>query len=488
MKLRKFLVVILLVQFFTTMMVAQIQPSSVVLDPDARKGHLDNGLTYYIRRNAQQKQHADFYLVKRVGSICESANQCGVSTLLQYMCFSGTEHFTRNGVVNYCNLIGLKFGKNLNAYTTTDQTVCYITSVPTDNQNVVDSCLLIMKDWVKGLLLKPEDIDVERGMVRSCFHLRNKAQMKMLSRNMPTLYPGSAYGQCLPDNQTSIIDTISPNSIRKFYDSWYRTDNQAVILVGDIDVNLVESKIKQMFSSIPKSDKPIPVIDDVVPDNNEPIIIVDKDKDLLYNNLIIMQKVDAIPDSNKVNMDYLAQKFLYEAIAGLINARLAEKAKEANCPYLQGMADYGDYLMSKSKKSLSISILPKEGKTEEVLKTVINELKGVQKTGFTDTEYQNYKNSFCKELESRFQDKGNINNWYVQQYINHYMYNEPISSVEEYLSIMKKIVNTTTIEDINGIAKKLLAFTGRNMVVFSMNQDKSGVHCPSVTSLKNAIE
>lgn len=215
-----------------------------------RIGHLDNGLTYYIRHNNFPEHVASFYIAQKVGSINENDDQRGLAHLLEHLAFNGSEHFQGNSLQNYLQSIGVEYGKNLNAYTSIDKTVYYFTDVPTTRTTAVDSCMLILKDWSNGISLTQEAIDNERDVVHNEYRMRMVGQQRIMERSLPALYPGSKYGYRMPIGLMSIIDGCDPEILRAYYRKWYRPDNQAVIVVGDVDVDHIEAQIKKLFSGI----------------------------------------------------------------------------------------------------------------------------------------------------------------------------------------------------------------------------------------------
>ena len=404
MSIRKLFITASLILTGVTTTIAQQMPA-VPVDPDVKIGKLENGLTYYIRHNAWPEQRAEFYIAQRVGSIQENDEQRGLAHFLEHMCFNGTENFKGNDIVKWCETIGVKFGHDLNAYTSIDQTVYNISNVPTTREGIIDSCLLILHDWADGLLLEADEIDKERGVIHEEWRMRTSAQMRMLERDLPRLYPDSKYGHRMPIGLMEIIDNFKPEVLRAYYEKWYRPDNQAIIVVGDVDVNKVEQKIKDLFAPIKMPENPAPVVVEAVPDNKEAIIVVDKDKEMQYSIVELMFKSDPIPDEIKESMQYLVIDYLKDACMGMLNDRLAELAQKADCPFLQGSVDYGQYLLSKTKDAFEVSVLPKEGQTEAALKAAFIEARRAAKFGFTATEYQRYKQNFTSQLDKQYSNK-----------------------------------------------------------------------------------
>ena len=470
----------------TTM--AQQMPA-IPTDPDVKIGKLDNGLTYYIRHNAWPEQRAEFYIAQRVGSIQENDDQRGLAHFLEHMCFNGTENFKGNDIVKWCETIGVKFGRDLNAYTSIDQTVYNISNVPTTREGIVDSCLLILHDWADGLLLEAEEIDKERGVIHEEWRMRTSAQMRMLERDLPRLYPNSKYGYRMPIGLMEIIDNFKPEVLRAYYEKWYRPDNQAIIVVGDVDVDKVEQKIKNLFGPIKMPANPAAVVAENVPDNKEAIIVVDKDKEMQYSIVELMFKSDPIPDEIKENMQYLVINYMKNACLGMLNDRLAELAQKADCPFLQGSVDYGQYLLSKTKDAFEVSVLPKEGQTEAALKAAFIEARRAAQFGFTATEYQRYKSNFISQLDKQYSNKDKrFNSQFVNTYVQNYLAKEPIPSLDDYYQVMKQLAPALPLEAVNELMKGFFEDKDSNMVVLNFNQEKEGAVYPTEASLKKAID
>ena len=486
--MKKLFVAALLFVAGAATMMAQQMPA-IPVDPDVKIGKLDNGLTYYIRHNAWPEQRAEFYIAQRVGSIQENDDQRGLAHFLEHMCFNGTENYKGNDIVKWCETVGVKFGQDLNAYTSIDQTVYNISNVPTTREGIIDSCLLILHDWADGLLLEPAEIDKERGVIHEEWRMRTSAQMRMLERDLPRLYPDSKYGYRMPIGTMEVIDNFKPEVLRAYYEKWYRPDNQAIIVVGDVDVNLMEQKIKNLFAPIKMPANPAAVVAENVPDNKEAIIVVDKDKEMQYSIVELMFKTDPIPDEIKENMQYLVIDYLKNACLGMLNDRLAELAQKADCPYLQGSVGYGQYLLSKTKDAFEVSVLPKEGQTEAALKAAFVEARRAAQFGFTATEYQRYKSNFISQLDKQYSNKDKrFNRQFVNEYVQNYLAKEPIPSLDDYYQVMKQLVPALPLEAINQLMGQFFEDKDSNMVVLNMNQEKEGAVYPTEASLKKAID
>ena len=468
----------------------EMQMPVIPVDPDVRIGKLDNGLTYYIRHNNWPEQRAEFYIAQKVGSIQEDDTQRGLAHFLEHMAFNGSKHFKGNELLRWCESIGVKFGTDLNAYTSIDQTVYNISNVPTTRETIVDSCLMILWDWADGLLLEQEEIEKERGVIHEEWRLRTSAQMRMLERDLPKLYPGSKYGHRMPIGLMEIIDNFERPFLQQYYEKWYRPDNQGIIVVGDVDVDKVEQKIKTMFSQIAKPGADAAQVkEEAVPDNAQPIVVIDKDKEQQYNIVEVLFKHEAIPDSAKGTLDYIVAKYLKNTALGMLNSRLGEIAQQPDCPFLQASVDDGTYLLSKPKDALEMGIVPKDGMMNEAVKTVFSEARRAAEFGFTQTEYGRSKANTLSALDKQYSNKDKrYNSQFVNQYVQHFLANEPIPSIDDSYQLMKQLVPVIPIDAVNEVMKQLMPQSDSNLVVLNFNQEKDGATYPTEEGLLGAIK
>ena len=473
----------------TTVMTSAHQMPRIPIDKDVRIGKLDNGLTYYIRYNNWPEKRAEFYIAQKVGSLQEDDSQRGLAHFLEHMAFNGSKHFKGNSLLRWCESIGVKFGEDLNAYTSIDQTVYNISNVPTTRESIVDSCLMILWDWADGLLLENDEIEKERGVIHEEWRLRTSAQMRMLERDLPKLYPGSKYGQRMPIGLMEIIDNFERPFLQAYYEKWYRPDNQGIIVVGDVDVDKVEQKIKEMFGQIATPQNPAKVEPVGVPDNAEPIVIIDKDKEQKYNVAELMFKHDAIPDSAKNNVDYLLNSFVKSTAISMLNSRLEELVKKPECPYLAASVADGNYIFAKTKDAFSISVVPKDGKMKEAITAALTEVRRAAELGFAQTEYDRAKANIISSLDKTYSNKDKrYNSQFVQEYVQHFLANEPIPSIDDYYRMMKQMVPAIPLEAVNQVIKELLPTTNENLVVLNFNQEKEGVTYPTEEQLLGAVK
>jgi len=487
MRLKKFFAVAVLLMMSAATMMAQEMPA-IPVDDAVRIGKLDNGLTYYIRYNNWPENRAEFYIAQKVGSLQEDDNQRGLAHFLEHMAFNGSKHFPGNQLMRWCESIGVKFGRDLNAYTSIDQTVYNISNVPTTRESIIDSCLLVLYDWADGLLLEQEEIEKERGVIHEEWRLRTSASQRMFERCLPALYPDCKYGYRMPIGLMEIIDNFERPFLQSYYEKWYRPDNQGLIIVGDVDVDKVEAKIKEMFSGIVLPENRALVEDVPVPDNNEAIYVIDKDKEMQYNVVEVMFKHDVFPKEMKGTLAYMLYDYMKDAAVTMMNDRLKEYAEKPESPFVQSSISDGRYIFSKTKDAVELTVLPKDGQIESSLTAALTEARRAAEFGFTPTEYNRFKANYISSLDKMYSNKDKrYNSQFVNQYVQHFLADEPIPSIDYTYQMMKQVVPMIPLDQINQLMSEFVAENDTNMVVLSFNTEKEGAVYPTADSFKKAI-
>ena len=463
---------------------AQMQMPPIPVDKDVRIGHLDNGLTYYIRHNALPEHRVEFHIAQKVGSILEEPQQRGLAHFLEHMAFNGTKNFPGDekglGIVQWCETKGIKFGVNLNAYTSVDQTVYRISNVPTDDQSVVDSCLLILHDWSNAVLLSDKEIDKERGVIHEEWRSRNSGIMRLYTEAQAVMYPGDKYADCMPIGSIDVIDNFPYQAIRDYYAKWYRPDLQGIIIVGDIDVDQMEAKIKSVFSDVKKPVNPAERVYYPVADNQEPLVYIGKDKEIDDPTIEIYFKQDPTPDSIKGNMAYLLQQYMLSMTTSMLNSRLNELRQSANPPFIYAGCYYGNYFLAQTKDAFTLSISSKAEGINEALKAGLTELERVRRYGFTESEYERARANYLQRLESAYNEREKTkNDSYVNEYINHFLMAEPIPGIEFEYTTMNQIAPNIPVMAINQAIQQGGLLPDNNQVVFIAAPEKEGIVCPT---------
>ena len=483
-------------RLFTTLLVlgsvviasAQQQPQMppIPTDPNVRIGKLENGLTYYIRHNELPEDRADFYIAQKVGSILEEENQRGLAHFLEHMCFNGTTNFPGKGIINWLETIGVRFGENLNAYTSIDETVYNINNVPVMRDGIVDSCLLILHDWANDLTLAEAEIDNERGVIHEEWRTGQGAMMRMYEQALPKAFEGSKYGHRLPIGIIEVIDNFPYQALRDYYETWYRPDQQGIVVVGDIDVDKVEAKIKELFSPIQMPANAPERKYEQVPDNKEPIITIAKDKEQPSTIIYIWHKHPATPNEAKGNIGYLVQNYMFSMISSMMHARLEELRQSANPPFIQAASGDSDFLLAKTTEAFVGMAVSKDDGIPTALSTLVREIERARKFGFTASEYARAKADYLLMLESAYKERDKMkNNQYVQEYIRHFIDNEPIPGIETEYALMNQLAPNIPVEAINSILPQLIK--DENIVINIFGPDKEGMVYPTEAEILDIL-
>ena len=486
MKVNKLFAVLLLMLVAFSANVMTAQEMTLPIDPAVRIGKLNNGLTYYIRHNNYPEQRANFYIAQRVGAMQEEDDQNGLAHFLEHMAFNGSEHFNGEGhrIDDYLQSKGYN-----NAYTNYTETVYIISDVPTTDQGVVDSCMLILKDWSHGLLLTDEEIDKERGVIHEEWRLGRDANDRMRSRQMETLFPGSKYAKRDVIGSMDVVDNFPYKVLRDYYDKWYRPDNQALVIVGDIDVDYIEAKIKDLFKNVPPpAADAAQVVPFPIPDNDEPIVAIDKDVEQQFSVVQLFFKHDIVEKEAKNSVDYLAAGYMKSMMGMMLNQRFQELAQDPNCPFLQAYAFDGKYMGANTKDAFTLIVVPKEGMTEAATQVGLTEVLRAAKYGFTATEYARAQENYQSSLERQYNERDKVHNSsYTTQCYRHFLDNEPLMSVEDNYQYMTAIAPQIPVEYINQLLTNLVRLDGKNMVVVNFNQEKDGAVYPTKEGMLNAV-
>ncbi|MCQ2257115.1 MAG: insulinase family protein [Bacteroidaceae bacterium] len=454
------------------------QMPPVPLDQNVKKGTLPNGLTYYLRHNEWPEKRANFYIAQKVGSMQEEDNQRGLAHFLEHMCFNGTTNFPGDRLKTYLESIGVKFGENLNAYTSFDETVYNIDNVNVETAGALDSCLLILHDWSHDLLLEDKEIDKERGVINEEWRMRSSAMMRMYEQGLPTIYEGSKYGTRLPIGTMDIVMNFPYNDIRDYYKKWYRPDLQAIIIVGDIDVNDMEQKIQRVFADIQPAAADAAVREYYpVPDNSEPIVSVLKDKEQDNTLIYLMWKDEAYPRDEKGNLQYIAIQYMITAMESMFNDRINEIMQKENAPFIGAQFQYGDFLVSSTKSAFNGIAVSKDNGYKDAIMGLYREILRMKKHGFTASEYERFKAEYLSQLESAYNHRDKVESVsFVQEYVQHFLENEPSPGIEWEYATMNQLVPAIPLEAVNKICEQI---PDSNLVVTMFCPDKEGIIYPS---------
>lgn len=461
----------LLIFSFSLLMSASAQDMTIPMDPAVRKGTLPNGLTYYLRHNEWPEKRAFFYIAQKVGSVQEEEDQRGLAHFLEHMCFNGTKNFPGDHLKQYLEGIGVKFGENLNAYTSFDETVYNIDNVNVETAGAIDSCLLILHDWSHDLLLEDKEIDKERGVINEEWRMRSSSMMRMYEKALPEMYPDSKYGVRLPIGTMDVVMNFPYEALRSYYRKWYRPDLQAIVIVGDINLDEIEQKIQKVFADIQPAGAEAGQFEYYpVPDNKEPIVSINKDKEQRNNIVTFSWKSEAFPREMKSNLVYMSVQLLTMAISEMFGERVSDILQKENPPFISADFGYGDFFVSKTKEAFEGNVVCEEGKYEIGVKALYREILRAKKFGFNAAEYERFKSEYLSQLESAYlhRDKVQSGN-YVNECIRHFIDNEPMAGIEWEYTMMNQIVPMTNVDMVNQLLQQM---PDSNLVVSMFAADK----------------
>ena len=449
------------------------QPQALPIDSAVRVGKLENGLTYYIRHNEYPKHRAEFHIAQAVGATMEEDHQNGLAHFLEHMAFNGTKHFAGKGIIEYFESIGVNFGGNINAYTSLDETVYRLSEVPTVREGIIDSALLVMHDWACGLLLLEEEIDNERGVIREEWRTGAQANRRMWKAINPLKYPGSQYAKRDVIGDTAVINNFTYDALRDYYKKWYGPDNQAIIVVGDIDVDKVEQKIKDLWADVPervnRGERPL----HSVYDNAEPIVAIVRDREAQYTRIEMEFKKDQLPKPLRgTNVSYL-QNLALELVCDMFNNRLSELAMKPEATFVGAGSYHGELV--KEKDAFVAVYLAKQGQEVAAYKDLLTQLEKMRRYGFTHAELDRVKKEMLAAYEKSYNERNTVRNiMYAQQYIRHYLSDEPIPGIAWEYETVQQILPMLSVDMLNQIAQQLV--TDENLIIsFQAPEDKNVV-------------
>jgi len=428
---------------------------SVPADPAYRIGKLDNGLTYYIRHNAEPAGRASYYIIQNVGSILEKDNQNGLAHFLEHMAFNGTTHFPGKTLLGTLEKHGVAFGRNINAGTSFDETVYNLRDVPVDKPGLIDTCLMILADWSDFITLDENEINKERGVIIEEWRSRRNAQWRMMTQMLPVMYEGSMYAKRDIIGDTAVIKNFDPETLRTFYHDWYRTDLQAIAVVGDFNVDEVEAKIKQIFSPIPAIENPLPRPENLLTakKGTKYLLVTDPEAPRTTVGLMI---IDREPDKRERNLDYIRDGYVTSLMNSMMNNRFNEIVQKGTPPFVAGGLSYSSDL-PRNYNALNLAAYTNEGQEAKGFEAALTELERARRHGFTQGELNRARAEMLSDFENLYKQKDKISNdeWASKiQY--HFLTGEPLPSLDLQYDFYKKILPEITVKEVNSRLQELV--------------------------------
>ena len=459
-------------------------------DPAIRKGKLDNGLTYYICKNNYPEHQAGFYIVQQVGSVQEEDSQQGLAHFLEHMAFNGLKHFPGDRMLRYLESNGIKFGHEINAYTSFDRTVYYINGVPTDKrQTLLDSCLLVLADWSGGILLEDAEIDKERGVIKSEDILTTDAGKRMYDRYIQRYLSGSKYANRHPIGKMDIVENFKYNELREYYKKWYHPSNQGIIVVGDIDPDYIEKKIKEFFGEYTNPENAAAVVYPSVSDNEEAIFLTDHDKEQQYSMIEINFKNDIIPVEMRSTLPGYITNLLFNIISRIASERFNDLNQKPDAPFVYTHASCTSFGDTRTKDAFTVYGIAKEGEEYECFKSFYREAMRMQKHGFMASELNRAKDAILSNAEKAYTNRDKQDNSTVANRAQaNFLSNRPMLSPEKELEILKQVLPLITLDAINQVVKAYISPTDRNLVCLSIAAEKDGAKYLTEADMRRAVD
>lgn len=454
-------------------------------DPAVRVGKLDNGLTYYIRHNEIPAGRAEFYLATNVGAIQETPDQDGLAHFLEHMCFNGTKNFPGKTLLEYLQSIGASFGGNVNASTGVEQTVYMLNNIPLARQSVVDSCILIMHDYSHFVTCDPAEIDAERGVIVEERRARRNASWRLHERSLPFYYGDSKYATCtLIGSQENLLG-FQPESLVNFYRTWYRPDLQALIVVGDIDMDYTEAKIKEIFADIPAAENPKPKDVIKIPDNEAPVIGILTDPEQSATTMEVFWKGEPMPEEYNNTVPGQLNSYIKAVISTVMSERLSDISAKAGAPFLN--ADFGIFGFCETMEAVYSSITAREGEAIPAFKAVLTEIRKMSRYGFTDDEINRAKDEISAIYENRVKNaETRTNADYVPMLLDNFFDNEPFMEPAMEYELIKQLSPAITAAVLNQALAQMVP--ANNMVIVYKAPEKEGLAHPTDAAFLAAIE
>ncbi len=452
-------------------------------DPSVRTGTLTNGLHYYIRANKLPENRGEFYIATNIGAIEEADDQNGLAHFTEHMAFNGTQNYPKKSMLDYLATIGVKFGQNVNAGTGVEQTIYNMSNVPLSREGIIDSVLLVLHDWAHYLSFDPEEVELERGVIREEWRMYGSADERMDNKLAPVIYKGSKYAIRDVIGDTAVINHFKHETIKKFYFDWYRPDLQAIIIVGDFDAATMEAKVKKLFGQIPAVPNPRPKGVYELPDNKEPLIGTATDKEATTTTVNVYFKHPAIKEQDK-NLGYMRTQLVRGLINNMFGQRMNELAMAPNPPFTTAYCYYGGF--TKTRDAFTGYAEAPNNEAGKALTALLTEMERMKRFGFTAGELDRAKANTMRSYESRFMERNKRKNReLLYPIIFNFLRNNPNPGIEYEYQFAQAMIPGITLEEINQTAKSYVR--DDNMVVTVTGPEKEGISVPTEQEIKKIL-
>lgn len=456
------------------------------LDPKTVTGKLPNGIVYYLRHNEEPKDRASFYIIRNAGALLENDSQDGLAHFLEHMAFQGTKHFPGKGIIKTLEKHGVAFGRNINAYTAQNETVYNLSAVPTTDESLLDTCLLILHDWSYYLNLEDDEIDAERGVISEEWRTRRTPQFRIQKQFLPVLYKDSKYAVRDVIGSLDVINHFEYQTIRDFYHKWYRTDLEAIAIVGDFDVAKLEKKVIELFSKIPAVQHPEPRPFYEIPEHQEMYYSLATDKEIQQSSVSLITVLPETPAEEKNKVGYIKDNIIITFYNQMIGARISELMQQANPPFLNGSIGLSGF--ARGYRSYSVSTTAKPNEEALALETILTENERIKRFGFTESELERAKTNMLVGLESSYKEKDKIDNEsYIGEMQAHFLTQEPIIDMDLYYTLAKQIIPSITLAEVSAKAKAWNTDKNRTVIVSGPSEGAKHLTREEVTAILDKV-
>ena len=459
----------------------EIHAQRLPMDPAVRCGKLDNGLTYYISPSTSSGEQAEFYIVQRVGSILEEDHQRGLAHFLEHMAFNGTKHFPGKQLIDYLERNGVQFGTNINAYTSFDETAYRLTSVPTRRQGMVDSCLLVLRDWSGDISLEAKEIDAERKVIHEEWRTKRNVRDRIYEQTLPVLFPDSnRYAYRMPIGVMEVVDNFSHQALRDYYHRWYRPDLQAIIVCGAVDADYVERRIRSLWSdAIVPANAPERTYC-TVPDNSSPIVAIGTDRELTSGTLRISYKYDPLPAEASLSFEGRRDEYIRSMIVSLLNARIMDMQQTEELSQGPGISFLdGDYSIALTKKAFSATATFRADRWQQAMQAIVFQFKRALEHGFTPEEHERMVQQLSAWVQAM--ERGGYatpNATQAKRCMNHFLRHQPLLSAADEAKVYRQLLSEVTLDDINSYFGQMLYSPG-GMAILLQGQEHESYSWPT---------
>jgi zinc protease len=480
--MKRVLLLLLVIGLAASQANAQLAPSDrLPTDPNVTVGKLPNGVSYYIRVNKKPEARAELRLAVNAGSVLEDEKQLGLAHFVEHMAFNGTRNFQKHELINYLESIGMRFGADLNAYTSFDETV-YMLTVPTDTGKALEQGMRILEDWAHNVTFDAAEIEKERGVVIEEWRLGQGAEERMRDKYFPLLFRGSQYAVRLPIGTKTSLESFKPADLTRFYRDFYRPELMAVVAIGDFDKNRVEQLIKTHFGNLRPSANATPRKLFPVPDHDSTLVAIATDKEATISTVSVYYKLPL--EQGSTVADYRTM-MIERLFTSMLNARLRELTQQADPPFLGASSAQGQLI--RTKEAFFLSAATKDDEILRGLETVLTEANRVQRHGFTATEVERAKQNTLRFMEAAHAEREKTESSdYADEYVSAFLESEPIPGIDAELRLTQQLLPSITAQEVNALVRKWM--TDKNRVIVVQAPEKEGVRVPTSAQILSVFD